>query len=186
MLNVTIDTSKLTEMETWVRDTAKQILSGSELKKEVGEFAVERLKYQGRTGKPFNSSDNFPELKPSTVRHRKYLAKYNPTHPVYSEDFSNLTITGEFWDSLTWLDEGDTLLKLAFTGVHKVYLGAKGQRISKPIMNDTLAKYLVEKGFMPFDKSLSTNKQFISRIKNICLGYIRRGLKIRNKVAAQD
>lgn len=165
-------------------DSAREILADSALKAEVGQFAVERVKYQARVGSPFNSNDSFPGLKASTIRNRKYLAKNNPPHPTFDPEFSNLTITGEFLDSLTAIDEGDTVLRLAFTGMHKYYRGAKGQRISKTIMNATLAKYLSEKGFNVFDNTLGDKTQFVKRIKNICLGYIRRGLKVRNKLGS--
>lgn len=181
MISVKIDSAQFTQIEAQIRTAAKEILSSPALKKEIGEFAVERLKYQARTGKPFNETDNFPSLKESTIRHRKYLARHNTTHETYGASRSNLTITGELLDSLRWRDEGDTLVKVEFSGMHKPYVGAKGQRISKTIMNETLAKYLEAKGFKVFDTfALKVNAKFIGRIKTICLRYIRRGLRIRN------
>jgi hypothetical protein len=185
-IDIKIDTAQFTKIEQHIRETAKEILGGSDLKKEVGDFAVERVKYQARISKPTNVTGAFPDLKPSTIKNRFYLATYNKVHPTFEDERSNLTITGEFLDSLTWLDKGDTLLQLAFTGMHKPYVGAKGQRISKTIMNETLAKYLAQKGFNVFDMSLQQNKIFISRIKTICLRYIRRGLRIGNRVAEYD
>lgn len=183
-ISLKIDSAKFTQIETFVRDTAKDILANSQLKQEIGDFAVERVKYQARIGKPYNANNTFPELKDSTIKNRKYLARNNPTHETFDPEFSNLTITGDFLDSLTAIDEGDCVLRLTFTGMHKPYLGAKGQRISKTIMNETLAGYLSEKGFNVFDKALETQSQFIKRIKTICNAYIRRGLKVRNKLAA--
>ncbi len=185
-LEINIDTAKFVEIEKRINAQAKIALAGGDLKQEVGDFAVERIKYQARTTKPFNESGSFPALKDSTIKNRTYLAKYNPTHDTFAVDRSNLTITGEFLESLTWIDEGDTLLRLAFTGMHKFYVGAKGQRISKTIMNSTLAEYLAQKGFKPFDLSLEVNKQFITRIKTICQRYIRRALNISNSVADFD
>jgi hypothetical protein len=183
-IEIKIDSAQFTKVESQLREAATDILSGSALKKEVGDFAVERLKFQARTGKPFNDRKEFPLLHDSTIDKRIYLAKYNKTHPTYEDGFSNVTLTGEFLDSLGWRDEGGSgaFLSLAFTGMHKFYVGAKGQRISKPLGNDTLAKYLAAKGFKVFDDSLQTNKQFIGRIKTICMRYIRRGLRIRNAV----
>ncbi len=181
--DVSINLEKFTEIESNIRETANRVLAGSSLKADVGDFAVERIKYQARIGQPFNSEGDFPLLKESTIKNRQYLAKYNPTHAVFEEGFSNLTITGKFLDSLGWIDQGDCLLQIAFQGDHEGYVGAKGQRISKTIPNDTLAKYLAQKGFKPFDFSLDVNKQFISRIKTICQGYIRRALNIQNKLA---
>ncbi len=185
-IDIKIDTAQFVAIESRIRDQANSTLASSALKAEVGDFAVERIKYQARIGAPFNNTGAFPNLADSTIKHRGYLAKYNPPHSTYGQDFSNLTLTGEFLESLTWLNEGDAILRLAFTGMHSFYKGAKGQRISKTIMNDTLAQYLGLKGFKVFDSSLDNNSQFISRIKSICLGYIRRGLKISNRLAASD
>lgn len=181
-LDIKIDLSQFTKIEDRIRSQAEVVLANPDLKKEVGDFAVERLRYQARTGSPYNAARDLPLLRDSTILHRTYLAKYNPTHPTFEEGFSNLTITGELLDSLTWIDQGNTLLKLAFTGMHKPYKGVNGKRISKTIMNETIARYLAEKGFKVFDISLESNKQFVSRIKTICLRYIRRGLRIRNRL----
>ncbi len=185
-ISIKIDTAAFAKVESNIIARAKIVLGGSDLKKEVGDFAVERLKYQARIGKPFNNANYFPTLAPSTVANRQYLARHNVTHDVFSAERSNLTITGEFLDSLTWIDEGDAKLRLAFTGMHRHYLGAKGQRIGKTIMNETLAGYLKEWGFNVFDFSLATNTVFINRIKTICLRYIRRGLRIANRVSEAD
>lgn len=179
---ISIDTKQFVEIEKKLRDSAAQILSGGDLKEEVGDFAVERIKYQARIGEPYNSSGSFPELKDSTRKNRRYLAKYNPTHPVFDVDFSNLTITGDLLESLTWVDEGDCLLKLQFEGEHSAYLGKRGQPVSEPIDNATLVEYLAAKGFFIFDLSLKNNAEFINRIKNIALGYIRRGLRVQSKL----
>lgn len=183
-IDIKIDTEKFLQIEPQLRDAAKEILSNDSLKQEVGDYAVERVKYQARIGAPYNATDSFPDLKDSTIKNREYLGRYNPPHSTFSPEFSNLTITGEFLDSLTAIQEGDTILRLAFTGMHNVYKGAKGQRISKTIMNDTLAKYLSEKGFNVFDNTLRNKSQFINRIKTICQAYIRRGLKVRNKLGS--
>lgn len=185
-IDIKIDSAQFIDIEQRIRDQANIVLASPDLKAEIGDYAVEAIKYQARVGSPYNSTGSFPSLADSTVKQRRYLAKYNQPHATYGEDFSNLTLTGEFLESLTWLDQGDTLLAIAFQGMHSVYVGAKGQRISKTIMNDTLAQYLAAKGFRPFDMSLEMNQQFVSRIKTICLRYIRRGLNISNQVAAAD
>jgi hypothetical protein len=185
-IDIKIDSAEFINIEQRIRDRANIVLASSDLKAEVGDFAVEAIKYKARVGKPYNSGGSFPDLADATVKQRRYLAKYNTPHATYGEDFSNLTLTGEFLESLAWLDEGDTLLSIAFTGMHSVYKGAKGQRISKTIMNDTLAQYLAAKGFRVFDMSLDINAQFVKRIKTICLRYIRRGLRISNQVADYD
>lgn len=181
---IKIDSAQFVAIEKRLREDANQVLAGSALKQEVGDFAVERIKYQARTGKPYNSDGTFPNLKDSTIKNREYLAKYNPPHATYASDFSNLTLTGELLESLNWSDEGDTLLKLSFDGNHTPYKSAHGTMNRDALLNATLVEYLAAKGFRVFDKSLQNNRQFISRIKTICLGYIRRGLRIRSQLGA--
>lgn len=180
--DIKIDSAKFKEIEADVISKAKDILAGAALKQEIGEFAVERLKYQARTGAPFNVDKSLPLLKESTIRNRMYLAKYNTTQATFEDGLSNLTITGQLLDSLTWEDIGDTLLSLKFVGVHPAYNGRNGPIKSKLVDNAKLVEYLAAKGFKVFDSSLATNKQFISRIKTICLRYIRRGLRIQNRL----
>jgi hypothetical protein len=53
-----------------------------------------------------------PELAASTVKTRRYLSRFNSTHPKFDPDKSNLTITGRLLDSL----RGKFLVaKLSFT-----------------------------------------------------------------------
>lgn len=183
---VKIDMAKFDAIEAGIKEKCEMILSGTELKREVGEFAVERIKYQVRVGVPWNMNGSFPDLKDSTIKNRRYLAQYNKTHATYAEQRANLTLTGELMDSLTWVDEGNTLLKLQFEGTHKPYNSKHGPMKGKPVDNAKLAEWLAAKGFKVFDSSLANNKQFVSRIKTICLRYIRRGLRISNRLDASE
>ena len=185
-LEIKIDTSKIAEMEQNIIKSATEILAGDALKFEVGKFAVDRIKYQARIGQPLNSSGSFPALKDSTVRNRRYLAKYNSTHSTFSPDLSNVTILGALLDSLTWESLGNTILRLKFVGDHPIYKGARGPFNTLPVPNAKVAEYLAEKGFKIFDSSLANNQQFVSRIKTICLRYIRRGLRIRNRLSESE
>lgn len=184
--DIKIDPAQFAKIEKRIRDDANEILSGSALKQEVGEFAVERIKYQARIGKPLNSDGTFPLLRDATIMNRIRLAKYNKVHPTYEDGFSNLTLTGELLESLNWTDSGETSLTLKFVGNHSPYKSAKGVIERDDLPNATLVEYLAAKGFVVFDKSLQSNRQFISRIKTICLRYIRRGLRIRSKLGADD
>lgn len=180
---IKIDSQKFLAIEDKLRKDVNDILGGGALKKEIAEYAIGAIQYQARIGKPYNQDGSFPALKDSTISKRKYLAKYNQTHGTFDPERSNLTIIGAFLDSLNWRDAGNCIVRLFFDGSHPRYQGAKGQ-IGSEVENATLAEYLAEKGFKVFDASLKTNKQFVSRIKSICLGYIRRGLKVRSKLGA--
>lgn len=163
----------------------EEILSSREMLKEVGEFTVERLRYQARIGRPANFARSTKPLEESTIRNRKYLAKHNPTHETFEPTRSNLTITGQFLDSLKYAVRGTGLLEIFFDGNHRGYLSGTGKR-GKSIPNAKLAEYLkdIDKRFAVFDSSLDDNETFKTRVKTIVRRFIRRGLAVRNRLRA--
>jgi hypothetical protein len=178
-----IKPNQFIKLEGKLKKDVADILSSEALKTAIGEFAVERLKYQTRLGKPLNAGDSLPDLKDSTKRTRAYLAKYNSTHPTFAVARSNLTITGALMDSLSFLDTGDFKLKISFKGDHPRYKSRNGY-FGKVISNETLAGYLSDKGFKVFDQTLSQKKQFINRISNIARQFIRRALRVRSRLSS--
>lgn len=170
-------------LEKKFRDQMEKVLSSDAFLKEVGQFAVERIAYQARTSKPTNDSASFPSLKASTIKSRKQIAKHNPTHQAYEPARSNLTITGQFLNSLKYALVKAGVIKIGFEGMHNGYALANGGRTEK-ISNERLRGYLAEKGFVVFDKSLNDNKTFKARIKSIALRYVRRGLAVSRRLRA--
>lgn len=173
------------QIEKGIIKDIEEILSSKEMLSEVGQFTVDRLKYQARLGKPANFARSTKPLESSTIRSRRYLAKHNPTHETFEESRSNLTITGQFLDSLKYVVRGTGLLEIFFDGTHKGYLSGTGKR-GKSIANEKLAEYLkdIDKRFAVFDSSLNTNETFKTRIKTVVQRFIRRGLAVRNRLRA--
>lgn len=184
MFKVKIDTNAVVKLELETTRAVQQILKGEALQKEVGTYMVTAIQYQARVGKPLTQERSLPALKESSIRTRRYLAKHNTTHKAYNEKRSNVTITGALLDSIVYTAEGgdDLNLKITFEGKHPGYKSANGPMGEGPD-NLTLAGYLKDKGFKIFDNTIQANQQFTSRIKTICLRYIRRGLRIRNRLA---
>lgn len=182
MFKVKFNSKQFAAIEANFKKDIKDILSQPAVMREVGAFMVERLKFQTRTEKPFNENGALPLLKPATVKHRKYLEKYNKTHETFEVERSNLTVIGAFLDSLTYIVKGPGLLEMVFSGNHPRYKGKSGA-IGKVVANSDLAKWLAKKGFSVFDKSIKDNKTVKSRIRTIALRYVRRGLKVRNKLS---
>ena len=178
-----IKPNQFLRVEQRLKKDVESILSSEALKTAIGEFSVERLRYQARLGKPLNASESLPNLQPSTVKTRAYLAKYNSTHPTYATARSNLTLTGELLDSLSYSDLGDFKLKISFKGEHSRYKSRNGY-FGKAIKNQTIAGYLAKLGFFIFDETLNTKKQFINRISNIARQFIRRGLRVRSRLSS--
>ncbi len=161
------------------------ILSSKEMLGEVGDFTVDRLRYQARVSKPANFARSTKPLESSTISNRRYLAKHNQTHETFEPNRSNLTITGQFLDSIKYAIRGTGLLEIFFDGTHKGYLSGTGRR-GKSIPNEKLAEYLkdIDKRFAVFDSSLNTNETFKTRVKSIVQRFIRRGLAVRNRLRA--
>ena len=171
-------------LELKVKKQIKEILSGEALLTEVGKFAVERIKYQARISKPLSEEGFKPSLAESTIKHRKYLSKYNATHQAFELPRANVTITGKFLDSLKYVfrntrDGGG--LDIFFEGDHPRYRGKSGY-IGKVVKNADLAKWLGRIGFTVVDKAAGDNVQFTNRIVRICRQFIRRGLAVRNRL----
>lgn len=179
MFKFKINEQQIASIEAKVKADVREILASSAVLNEIGGMATDRLRFQARTAKPFNEGASFPVLKDSTIENRKYLEKYNKTHKVYERQLSNLTITGAFLESLTWLVKGPGLLELFFEGRHPGYR-LKNGNTKNPPRNQDLFKWLTDKGFAVFDSSIETNKIIKARIRSIVLKYIRRGLKVRN------
>jgi hypothetical protein len=158
------------------------ILSSKEMMNEVGEFVAERVRYQARVSKPLNAQSSLPKLKTSSISSRKYIAKHNQTHQTFEPSRSNLTITGQLLDSITHKIIGVGQILIDVAGKHRGYKSGTGAK-GKDIENKDLKEYLIQKGFVIFDKTIETNTLIQSRIKTIVLRYIRRGLAIRNRLA---
>ena len=95
---------------------------------------------KGRNPKT-KTSAAIKQLKPSSVRNRRYRARYNTTHPNYNPNKSNLTLTGELIDSIKCRFKklrrgvGFTLQAL---GKHKKYKTKKGRSKAKRVSNSDI------------------------------------------------
>lgn len=173
----------IAQLEAKVKADVKEIIASPAVMHEVGQMTVQRLRFQARTEKPFSYSGSLPPLKPATIAHRKYLAKYNKTHAVFEPNTSNLTITGKFLDSLTYMVKGPGLIEVFFDGFHPGYRGKSGPiKQNPPPKNQDIFKWLTDLGFVVFDNSLQENRVFKKRVRSIVLRYIRRGLKVRSQL----
>lgn len=175
------DPAVFTRMSADIKRQMEKVLSSEAFTREVGEFMVDRIKYQARTTKPTNEESSFPDLKDSSIRSRRYLAKHNPTHDTFEPTRSNLTITGQFLDALKYSLIKAGTVAIEFVGTHRGYLSGTGKR-GKSVKNKQLNLWLKEKGFVVFDKSLKDNKTFRARIKSIALRYVRRGLAVSRRL----
>ncbi len=180
MFKVKFDSAQFQRIEAKFKKDIQEVLAQPAVMNEIGEFMVERVRYQARTEKPFSEDASFPDLKTASISNRKYLAKYNQTHDTYEAERANVTITGKFLDSLTYVVTGPGKLVMQYAGMHPGYKTKTGH--TKPVKQTDLAKWLAKLGFKVMDRSISTNQTIKARIKSIALRYVRRGLKVKNRL----
>lgn len=176
------DQSVFLRLEERFRKKFEVVLNNKDFLNEVGEFAADRIRYQARVTKPLNSSGDFPDLKESSVKSRRYLAQHNAVDETFAAERSNLTITGQLLNSLKHVVKGAGLIAIEFTGRHTGYRTGGGKTASHK--NKQIADWLSEKGFVVFDKSIKDNKQFRARIKSIALQYVRRAIAVSRRLGS--
>ena len=99
-------------------------IATSKFNEEMQEEVIKEIRVKGLA----------PRLRPSTIRNRRYVARYNPTHPSYEESKSNLTITGGLLDAIRVKFVGSELLFVfsALKRKHKKYKIKKGRSKANP------------------------------------------------------
>ena len=140
-------------LESRLRSAFSAVKKNRRLQRDIGKFTVNRIRGFGRKGEPLNGARSFPILKPDTVRNRRRLRRYNQTGKPFRPDFSNLTLTGQFWKALTY--EFDALKGKLFVfwkdSKRRPYVINKdGGTAKKTPTNQELFGYLRELGFNPF------------------------------------
>lgn len=177
MFKFNVDPTSLKRCEAAIRKQITTVLSDQKVMQEVGTVTTERIRYQARITQPINMDNAFPALKPSTIRNREYLLKYNQNHPTAEKTRSNITITGNFLDSLAYEYVSPGVLAISFKGNHLQYRGKKGQKLGKVITNEQLLGYLRAAGFNPFaGVALNAFTPLKSRIRSIIKAALRRSL----------
>lgn len=142
-----------------IKAAAKEMEYNKEMRKEIGAFVVDRIQRTARSGKSIADGQSFNPLKPSTVKFRESLAKYNQTHPLFKPKRSNLTITGQLIDSVKYTIKG-SIIDVRPSGTHKPYNTKPGKKrggwdSSEAKSNEAIAKDLLDQGrvFIGLDKT---------------------------------
>lgn len=164
-------TFKLDNMKQKIRNAVKQLKDDkfADTIKDVIVSAVRKKSINPKTG------NEFKDLKTSTINRRKYLAKYNKTHPDFSPTKPNLTITGRLLDSIrarVSAKSDRVVFKINVSGNHKRYKGKNGL-IGTEQTNQAIRGYLIEQGRDP----LGLNKESIGKITRLLTLAIKERLK---------
>ena len=142
----------------------------SELSKEkVGEHIVNAIVDNIRNNSINPSTGkSYRRLKASSVSNRKYLARNNKTHPNYSANKPNLTITGRLLDSIKAKIKVTTKgisYELNVTGRHARYKSDAGTPIGKAVSNQTIRDGLSKIGRDPLGLSQKIQKEIVAFIR---------------------
>jgi hypothetical protein len=160
----------------------KGALQGRKLLDDVGEQIIKDIKRNTRTGKGFSTSqlngiknnkrESLPSLEKSTIKARKYYAKFNPTTQVYKSGRSNLSFSGQLIDSIAYDVKKGRVVVSASGKKRRAYRTLKGKVKNTP-SNDEIIGYLEKKGFY----FLGIDDKTIDKIKTIAKRQIRRLLR---------
>ena len=160
---------KITGLEKELERTKLRIgsaIARSKFKDEMQEIVVEEIRNKGLA----------PRLRPSTVKHRRYVSRYNPTHPAYVESKSNLTITGELLDAIRvkFITSKFSFIFGALKRKHKKYKTKKGR--SKSTMPSLQELLEIQNESRPI-LQVFQNDSFRSKIEKSLVSAIKRFFK---------
>jgi len=152
-IKLTIDGKKIRKL---IEKKTKASIIETGLLDEAAQLVIDKIR-----------SSNFKPLKDSTVKWRKKIAQTNPTHPKYSANKSNSTLSGEFIDSIV-ADINKTQMEVIIkpTGDHPGYFTVKGSVTpKKAVSNQDILKRQNELGRKILKLSAQTKKEIIKLIK---------------------
>lgn len=161
-----------------LKDKLNTVIREPEVESEIGIMLTERVRLEARRGSPLNDGRSFPELKDSSKRIRKGLAKINKPHQAFSPERSNLTFTGQLQDAISFKRLKNGLFELFVSekkrSATKGFDGKRGESLT----NKEVDKDLRSRGFELFTgKGLKSEKKIPRLIKQILLRFLRRQLR---------
>ena len=161
-----------------VKEQFKRIVDNPSMRIEIGEYAIEQMKFHARKGTPLQgrSVGSFPGGYPSrmTQKQREYLSRFNRTHPAYGPANPNLTITGQLLDAIKYRfrSERDKLfIEFFIEGNRKPYRTGSGGSRHNPT-NEDVYEFLLDMnkrfavlGLGPVQRDIITKKvrEFLRR-----------------------
>jgi len=162
-----------------------KVKKSRQLNKEVAEFIIGRVAGEARRGKPLNDSRKFPKLKDSSVAIRDALKKsgLDKTHPAFTPPFSNVTITGQLVDALTFIFRFGALEIFVKKSPRKPYKFKVGKNKEKTPSNYDLDQELRSRGFKFFTGSgVKKSVQIRKRVNTIVKKALRRAIGVSQKL----
>lgn len=161
---VKIKEGSMVKLTKDMENLLKVLLVDKRLLNESGEYIVKNIK--GETRKGGGDLTSLKSLETKTQKRREQIAKNNPTHELYKKNKSNLTLTGQTLDAITFTtSDTKPLISIVAEGDHSGYLQKNGKR-TKPVPFKTILKAQAENGRNIFKVSDRMKKTISSIIKS--------------------
>ena len=168
MARVKFDIKKITrELRNAVDDAARN----DQFFKQAGDMITTRIKMKARQGKPLNEDGRFPPLFGSTIEARKRIQNSTlRTHPAFKPGKSNLTITGQLIDAVSF--------RRKRARKFEIFVAPSERDGGDEPNNQKIAGYLAGIGFHIFDKEgIEDDGKIPGRLKQLLLRFLRKQLK---------
>lgn len=161
------------KLEKQLKERMHKALLDKKLLNDVGEAVVKEIRGNARTSGS-RTGEKFDTLEESTIKSRKQIAKYNPTGTSYSAKKSNMTLTGQTLNSISFKTASDKpLLSIVAEGDHPGYLQKDGTR-TKSVSFENIIKWNHEKRKVMY---INPQGKIVDQIRNIVKRHLRRLLK---------
>ena len=159
-----------------VRDEINRATKSNALKEEIGKFITDRVRFQARKGRPLNDNGKFPKLEDSTIANRRRFK--GKTSQAFSPAKSNLTITGQLQDAITFVRERAGLFALFVDETARDGSTSSNSDIDKFLREGIKTKDGRIKKYILFTtKGIKKDKKIPRRVKQILLRFLRRQLR---------
>jgi hypothetical protein len=119
-MKIKFNRDTISKAEGDIKNKLKKVLSEPQLLSEVAEVAINDIKFQARRGVSSKNGQRFKPLSKEWIEKRDRISQATDTHPAYSKNRSNITITGQLLDALRKSITGSKIT-LFFAGFHYPY-----------------------------------------------------------------
>jgi hypothetical protein len=191
MLKFKVNEKSLKNVEDNVREAFDRVIKNDQMLNQIGDLVIKDIKYTTRKGLNYTLSQQWR-------KERKRLAELGQeTHPAFSPNRTNLTISGQLVDSLKKFILGKGVVEIRPDGIHEPYIRQAVKKWTsfskygklfdvyrrKPIEqvqvgsktpNEEIAKGLEDRGI----KFIVFNPRLTPRIKQLVINYIRRSTRV--------
>lgn len=180
-IQIKFDPESIKRVEVQTREAFNKVIANKKLLDEVGQTVVDDIKFQTRRGQSIPTGSRLKPLSKRWVETRGQIGEATDTQETFSPKRSNLTLTGQLLDSLTWRIVGKGLIETLFKGEKRrpYFIKPKTKKgvrkIESKISNEQLAEF-VQKD-RPF---VGVRDQVVKRIRLIVISYLRRSSRVLN------